>query len=308
MRSKNLSENRGGEGDSPILLRRLRKIGTVPDGFHVWAPRAGTLDDRITRSPLLLSHVLLTFVLAISLMHSLSLADDFRIETKVFVGKDKSSVSQTTTLFKAGYVYDYLSSPPNPEQVAVFDKQHGRFILLDPSRKLKTEIRSEDVLVFARQCQALAGKSSNAFLKFAADPEFETDFSAGGELTLSSQFINYRLQTEPANTPEAAQQYREFSDWYARFNAMSNPESTPPFARLVVNEELASRGLVPTEVQLTISAPSKLGRMVAVRSEHHVSWRLLKRDEEKIADTANQLATFKSVTFAEFQPTTGSKR
>jgi len=28
---KSLSENRLGEGDSPILLRGLRKIGTVPD-------------------------------------------------------------------------------------------------------------------------------------------------------------------------------------------------------------------------------------------------------------------------------------
>jgi hypothetical protein len=254
------------------------------------------------------SRLLMMCVLVFGLVYGACLADDFRIETKVFVGKDKSPLSQTTTLFKAGYVYDYLSSPSNPEQVAVLDKQHGRFILLDHTRKLKTEIKSEDVLAFARQCQTLSAKSSNAFLKFAADPEFETDFSADGELTLSSQFINYKLQTQPANTPEAAQQYREFSDWYARFNAMSNPESTPPFARLVVNDELATRGLVPTEVQLTISAPGKLGRTVALRSEHHVSWRLLKRDEEKIAVTANQLATFKSVTFSEFQPAAGGKR
>jgi hypothetical protein len=27
-------QNRLGEGDSPILLRGLRKIGTVPDGFE----------------------------------------------------------------------------------------------------------------------------------------------------------------------------------------------------------------------------------------------------------------------------------
>ena len=32
---KSLSENRLGEGDSPILLRGLRKIGTVPDSFRI---------------------------------------------------------------------------------------------------------------------------------------------------------------------------------------------------------------------------------------------------------------------------------
>ncbi len=279
------------------------------DAADMLTPREhGTPNDSIIFSSLLLRRVLPACLLVLGFVQGVCLADDFRIETKVFVGKDKSPVSQTTTLFKAGYVYDYLSSPSNPEQVAVFDKQHGRFILLDRTRKLKTEIKSENVLAFVEKCQALAAKSSNAFLKFAADPEFETDFSADGELTLSSQFINYRLQTQPANTPAAAQQYREFSDWYARFNAMSNPESTPPFPRLVVNEELASRGLVPTEVQLTISAPGKIGRTVSIRSEHHVSWRLLKKDEEKIAETANHLATFKSVPFAEFQPTTPSKK
>ena len=33
--ARRLSENRLGEGDSPILLRGLRKIGTVPDGFRI---------------------------------------------------------------------------------------------------------------------------------------------------------------------------------------------------------------------------------------------------------------------------------
>jgi hypothetical protein len=32
---KNLSQNHLGEGDSPILLRGLRKIGTVPDGSGI---------------------------------------------------------------------------------------------------------------------------------------------------------------------------------------------------------------------------------------------------------------------------------
>jgi hypothetical protein len=70
-------------------------------------------------------------------------------------------------------------------------------------------------------------------------------------LTLTSPHITYRLETVPARTAETVQQYREFSDWYARFNAMFNLGSTPPFPRLAVNKELARRGLVPTEVTLT---------------------------------------------------------
>ncbi len=38
-----LSENRLGEGDSPILLRRLHKIGTVPHGFRIGSKRSHRL-------------------------------------------------------------------------------------------------------------------------------------------------------------------------------------------------------------------------------------------------------------------------
>ena len=34
-RAKKPSQNGCGEGDSPILLRRLRKIGTVPGRFEI---------------------------------------------------------------------------------------------------------------------------------------------------------------------------------------------------------------------------------------------------------------------------------
>jgi hypothetical protein len=186
--------------------------------------------------------------------------------------------------------------------VAVFDRAHGRFILLDPDRKLKVEIKTDDVLVFAEKFHAWAAKSKNAFVKFSADPRFEVTCSDEGELTLASEHISYSAETMPAHSGQTAQQYREFCDWYARFNAMLNPGSTPPFARLEMNKELAERSLLPTAVTLTIPSQPVLGvRPVSLRSEHHVSWRLLPRDLERIAETANQLAAFKTVNLDEFQ-------
>jgi hypothetical protein len=38
-----IAQNRRGEGDGPILLRRRRKIGTVPDGFETSANRMESL-------------------------------------------------------------------------------------------------------------------------------------------------------------------------------------------------------------------------------------------------------------------------
>lgn len=225
-------------------------------------------------------------------------ADDFRVETKVYTVKDKKKVSENLTLFEAGYVYDFLT---DPDRVAVFDQPHGRFILLDPARGVKTEIKTDEVLKFTEQFHRMAARSKSALTKFAADPEFDVDFAANGELTMKSDLINYKVQTLTADTPQAAVQYREFSDWYARFNSMLNPGSTPPFPRLAVNAELARRQVLPTEVRLTIEKTS-------LRSEHHVSWRLLPRDHQKIAETANQLTTFKMVKFDEFQTPKLTKR
>jgi hypothetical protein len=136
-------------------------------------------------------------------------------------------------------------------------------------------------------------------MNFAAAPDFQVDFEQSNELTLTSDFVTYKLTTIPANTPEASQQYREFSDWYARFNAMSNPGAMPPFPRMAVNDELAKRALVPTQVHLTIAAAIG-AKAVSLRSEHHVAWRLLPSDHKKIAETGRQLATFKSVDFSKF--------
>jgi hypothetical protein len=201
-------------------------------------------------------------------------------------------------LFMGGRVYDYLSGP---ERVAVFDPSHGRFILLDPKRKLKTEVSADEVREFVESLHELAARSSNPVTKFAADPEFTVDFSEEGELSLASAYINYKLQTVAAPTPTAAKQYHEFSDWYARFNTMANPGATPPFPRLAVNAELVKRGLIPTEVQLNI-------RSVAMRAEHHATWRLLERDHSRITETANQMATFEEVKFEVFQAPQVSKK
>jgi hypothetical protein len=235
---------------------------------------------------------------------------DFRIETKVYNGKGKAPVSLNTSLFEAGFVYDYLflaGHESNPYQVAVFDQARGRFVLIDPARKIKAEVKTEDVRLFTEKWQSVAEKSSRPFMKFAAEPEFDVTFSEDGELSLSSDFITYRLQTVPAGATEGALQYREFSDWYARFNAMATPGSTPPFPRMAVNEELAKRSLIPTEVQLTIPAASGT-KAVSLRSEHFVSWRLLPKDHKRIAETGHQLATFKLVDFDKFQEADQAKR
>lgn len=245
----------------------------------------------------------------LSILGTFAGAEDFRIETNVYSGTSKVPLSQNITLFQAGYVYDYLVNQKLPhlsDRVAIFDQSHGRFVVLDPDRKVKAEVKTDEVLLFASKLQA--ARSTNAFKRFAVDPDFEVEFSQDGELTLSSEHMTYKLKTMPAQSPDAATQYREFSDWYARFNTMSKPGSTPPFARMAVNAELVKRGLIPTEVNLSIPTQSGISKATTLRSEHHVSWRLLPRDLERIETTATQLTTFKLIDFDQLERMSLSKR
>jgi len=227
-------------------------------------------------------------------------AEDFRIESKVFAGKDDTPVSQSTTLFQAGRVYDYLTDPAS---VAVFDKPQEKFVLVDPIRRLKTEVTTAELLAFTARLHTWAAKQKKPLLIFAANPAFEIEFKdKQNALTLKSDHLSYRLVTAKAHSEQASQQYREFSDWYARLNAMTNPGSTPPFPRLALNDELAKRVLVAEKVSLTIESQSKISpRAVELRSEHQIFWRLLQKDLKRIAETAEQLSTFKSVSYSEFR-------
>jgi hypothetical protein len=225
-------------------------------------------------------------------------ADDFRVESMVFADKQKEPISRSTTLFHAGVVYDYLGEPP---RVAVLDQSHGRFILLDQSREEKTELKLDEIATAVAGLRNMAEKSPNGFLKFVAHPKFTVEPRDDEELVFNSPTLTYRTRCVSAS-PATAAKYREFLDWTARLNAIMMPAAPPPFARLAVNEELASRNLVAETVELEIPKQIALGgRGLHLRSEHVLTWRLLETDQDRIAKTGSQMSRYKSVPFAEYR-------
>ena len=78
---------------------------------------------------------------------------DFRVENSVFVEGQSQPQSQGVTIFRDGLVYDFLNEPA---EVIVFDKANRRFILLDITRRVRSEISMDDV-------RPLSTESSNAW-------------------------------------------------------------------------------------------------------------------------------------------------
>jgi hypothetical protein len=249
-----------------------------------------------------------------------AMAADFRVENKVFSGSDKQPCSQSTTIFKDGVVYDYLVDPADPsktDEVTVFDVARGRFLLLDKRLRLKTELSTRLVKASTDSLKVRTDLDDDPFASFLLKPRFEqeaigqsddgqsddgqSDDGETDELLFASKWLDYRVLTSAAKTPEIAEDYRRFSDWYARLNTYTRPGVRPPFARMLVNEELGKRGELPREVHLTLKPKHGLGsRKFRLHSEHRVTPRLGDGDRRRIAQTAEDLIVFETVGFGEY--------
>lgn len=231
-------------------------------------------------------------------------ADEFRIVSKVYVGDEPAPVSETITLFDGETVYDFIASPP---RTAVFRKplgaSEGRFILLDPTRKLRTEMSTDQLTKFTTGLKAWSAGQDDPLLKFCGNVMFSETWDARtSELRLASPVIQYHLVTEPMPSRQASLQYREFTDWYARLGALLHPGGLPPFPRLAVNEALSKYQVMPQQVHVTIAQykPYRKSDLV-MRSEHTVTWRLSKEDRNRIDEAGEQLVQFPLVDLGQFR-------
>jgi hypothetical protein len=144
-------------------------------------------------------------------------------------------------------------------------------------------------------------KKPDALIQFMAAPKFEENFDeSSGKLTLSSPLVTYTLVLSPGHNEGPAGQYRDFSDWYARLNLLLTPGALPPFARLAVNEAVAKRKAIASQVTLTIKSP-KSGKRQMIRSTHRVVRPLTAADLEQVSRIKKAMTDFKPVEFEKYR-------
>jgi hypothetical protein len=227
-------------------------------------------------------------------------AEGFRIETAIYVGDEEKPESEATTLFLDGVVYDFLASP---EQIAVFRKpaggKPGRFILLNPQERIRTEFTTEQLSGAMQKLRTWASRQEDPFLQFAADPDFKESFEPeSGQLVLASHIESYTVATTRVEHAAALAEYREFLDWYAQLNTLLSG-GPPPEPRLRLNAALARHEVVPLKVQLTRGREKE-----TLRAEHKFTWRLSEEDLDRIDNVRESLAAYQSVPNEQFVRTT----
>ena len=250
------------------------------------------------------SSLLSIFVLMFTL-NCLALAQEFRIETTVYSGEEEKPVAKAITLFQQDVVYDFLESP---KQTAIFrqgvdEKSPGRFILLDEATKLRTEIPTDKIERLLVKLRVWSVKQPDHFVAFLAAPKFKEDYNEKShKLTLTSDYMVYQAETLPGKKADVMENYRTFSDWYARLNAVTQ-KGNLPFPRLKLNALLDEQGRLPKKVSLDIPEQS-----LSLRAEHNYTWRLSKQDQQKITEAQKQLREFKQVDNATFLKESGTQR
>lgn len=228
---------------------------------------------------------------------SQAVAQEFRIETEIYVGEQTEPVSHTVTLFEKGAVYEFMD---NPQQVIVYrqggEGRTGQFILLDTVRERRTDVEVDRVEKLMHKMTDWASSHKDPLLKFAAKPTFEESFDVeSGSLTLAHKEWTYRAATIKAADAASLTRYREFTDRYAELSAMMF-NSPPPGPRLALNAALAKHGVVPVEIQRLLGGDEKN----AVRATHLFTWRLSREDRVRLDDAQAHLANYKKVDNEQF--------
>ena len=214
------------------------------------------------------------------------------------------------TLFHAGKIYDYME---DVGEVVIYEPKNDRFVLLDGNYRA-SELSITELNQFLKSSDAkaheyLAGlqrdgsdtaKKEAAALSFQLEPHFEERFDAKEQrLRMSSEQIEYIVNTGASSDPEDAMKYLAYADWAAKLNHILHPESLLPEPRLAVNAALRNRKRIPLTVELKARSEGNLH----LQAEHQFSWELQANDRRLIGQWEKLMGSKQAVwvSFRDYQ-------
>ena len=76
---------------------------------------------------------------------------DFHVDSKLYMGNEEKPISEITTIFRSGFVYDFITDPnkKNDPETTIFDSLRGRFVVIDPQRRVWTQVSTEALKTFS---------------------------------------------------------------------------------------------------------------------------------------------------------------
>lgn len=219
-------------------------------------------------------------------------ATAFRVDTDLYLQSNSNKPDkQTLTLFKDGIYYDFPMDDEK-QSITMTDPARGRIIMLSPSRQIKTVFKTAELT--ARMEAVKRDMSTSKELVKMLSPEVT---ASENMLRVGDESFAYQATLQMARDASMANQYADFADWSARLNAILPPNFFPPFVRMTLNQELASRGALPDTIERITRHNNKSS---VIRSKLLVIASLSTDDEAKIRLVGEMLSTCKEVSQADF--------
>lgn len=248
-----------------------------------------------------------------------SLAQDFRVYTLMYDDRPAANstaektepLGRSVSLFHAGKAYDYI---PSLTEFTLFDPAQKRFLVVNRSRMLATQVSFEEINTLLHRAKGEAEnylsriptgedlelQNRMTATKFQLDPKFEQTFDPQRlRLRLSGAPLAYEVLCARPDLPTSTDTFLNYADWTARLNYLLHPQTLYPAPRLALNGILRDKQLLPREVRLN----SRIGSGAQLRAIHQFQWRLEKQDRRQISEceTLLQNPALKKVTLEEYQ-------
>jgi hypothetical protein len=225
--------------------------------------------------------------------------EEFRVETRVYVGGEAEVKAENLTIFAQGWVYDFLDKPA---EITILNKSRTKFHLIDPSRRIRTEVTTEAVKASIIEIKERGGAKNDPFAKFLVDPRFDERVEASSNRRIfESPWIVYRVAAKRSEDEDRLGQFYDFSDWFTKLNVCLNPQYRQVFVRLAVNESLRSHGELPYEVELSYLGPKGKSQKITARSVHKYSKGLDQSDRDRVEQADQFLEILPAVKLAEYR-------
>jgi hypothetical protein len=230
------------------------------------------------------------------------LADDFRIETQIYLGADQTPVSQNLTLFSNGMVYDFEMSndaKPKPLEIVIYNSHDRSFVLLDIERGMRLQLDQSQVV---QMVEGLRQQTSQSELtKFLVEDNFVEDVDISSRsVSLKNPHIEYWYRGSNLQDATVLPAYFEFLDQYTRLNA-SDPTKLPPFPRLKLNQSIKKYGWIPSEVKVTLNPNELIKSKIEIKSKHTLVLSLSDSDRARIKEAKSTWMSSKGVDLATYR-------
>ncbi|TWU44873.1 hypothetical protein Q31b_00430 [Novipirellula aureliae] len=211
----------------------------------------------------------------------------FRVETKIFEGKQAKPAAHHLILFDSGLVYDV---PVIDDRfVTIYDSPRSRVILIDRVAKTRTTLTIDDLVRVTAQAKSAAEtRSQQERLGILATPEFDAETNT---YRISFEDTAYETVVDDSVALDSAIAYGQFADLASRLNLVRRI-GLPPFARMSLNQRIAADGKMPKETTLSIRRGIATDRFHA---KHEVIKQLSQKDLKQIEEIGSMLALYREV-------------